>query len=161
MNIKYIKISDLVLLERNPRKITKDQFKKLCNSLKEDPKFLEARPILVNQVEGRNIVYAGNQRVQAAKKLKWKEVPCIVDDALTDDLMKARVVKDNAHYGEFDYDILYADFEISDLESAGFTLEQLTGDCGDVIDLVYDDTKEEKDKKPKALTCCPNCGHEF
>ena len=160
MNIQYINICDLVLLERNPRKITKDQFKKLCNSLEEDPAFLDARPILVNRVDDKNIVYAGNQRVQAAKKLKWKNVPCIVYNDLDEKTIKSRIVKDNAHYGEFDYDILYADYEIQMLEDSGFTPEQLTGDCGDIQDLDYDE-KSEKDKKEKVKSCCPNCGHEF
>lgn len=161
MTVEYIKIADLVLLERNPRKITKDQFKKLCKSLEEDAKFLEARPILVNRIEGKSIVYAGNQRVQAAKKLKWKEVPCIVESDLDEKTIKSRIIKDNLHYGEFDYDILYADYEIQMLEDSGFTPEQLTGDCGDIIDLGCDGEKEGKKNKQKSLTCCPNCAFEF
>jgi len=156
MNIEYINICDLVLLERNPRKITKDQFKKLCKSLEEDRSFLDARPVLVNRIDEKNIVYAGNQRVQAAKKLKWKNVPCIVENNLDEKTIKSRIIKDNAHYGEFDYDILYADYDIQMLEDSGFTPEQLTGDYGDVQDLGCGE-----EKKTKALTCCPNCGHEF
>ena len=49
--IKYIDIKSLKLLERNPRKITKDAMTKLCESLIKDPNFLESRPVLVYEVE--------------------------------------------------------------------------------------------------------------
>jgi DNA modification methylase len=136
-------INSLTLLERNPRKITKDQFNKLIESLKSDPEFFNARPLLVNNVDGKNIVYAGNQRLQAAKKLKWKQVPCIVEYDLEDSVMKSRIIKDNKSYGEFDYDILYADFDIETLEMAGFTPEQLTGDFGDLENPLDKDTEDE------------------
>ena len=67
---RTVAISDLVLLERNPRKITGDQMKKLCDSLEKDPDFFKLRPVLVHEVDGIYNVYAGNQRVRAAQKLK-------------------------------------------------------------------------------------------
>ncbi len=159
MKIENVKISNLTLLEKNPRRISKEQFKKLCDSLEKDPEFLKARPILVNRIEGKHIVYAGNQRVQAAKKLKWKEVPCIIDNDLDKNLMKSRIVTDNKSFGEFDYDLLYADYDIQMLEDCGFTQEELTGDFDDVTTLI--DNEDKKEKKSKTKNCCPSCGYEF
>lgn len=153
--IDYIKIKDLVLLEQNPRKITEPQFKKLCKSLEEDPEFFDARPCLVNLDGQIMTVYAGNQRVRAAQKLGWEEVPCIIHHDLTEDQMKARVVKDNKTYGEFDFDILSGSYEIEQLLDCGFTQFELGLDS---ISPGDDDLPEKKEKKKKQ---CPECGHEF
>jgi ParB-like chromosome segregation protein Spo0J len=154
--IRNVSIKDLVLLKDNPRKITKDELNRLCDSLISDPGFLDSRPILINEVDGILNVYAGNQRVQAAKKLKWKEIPCIVEKDLSLDLMKSRVLKDNKHAGEFDYDLLASIYDIDELISVGFTPEELH------LNLEHDelDSKDDEEKEKK-LKCCPSCGHEF
>lgn len=158
MTVQMISLKDLTLLERNPRKIDKQQFSKLCKSLEEDPKFFQARPCLVNHIVANNkmVVYAGNQRVQAAKKLGWKQVPCIIDIDLDEKTMHSRIVKDNKHYGEFDFDMLFAEWDVDILLDAGFSQEELTGDYGEIESI---ETKEEKQKKEK-LKSCPNCGYE-
>lgn len=154
--IEQIEISKLTLLENNPRLITKDQFDKLCKSLKDDPDFFNQRPCLINRnPHGDLIVYAGNQRVRAALKLKWKRVPCIIQDDLDEEVIKSRVVKDNKTYGHFDFDLLYSEYETDVLLDAGFLEIELTGP-EDVNFL--DVPKETKEKKKKV---CPNCAHEF
>lgn len=141
------KLSELTLLEKNPRKIDKLQFDKLCQSLQNDPGFLHDRPVLVHSSQGQLQVYAGNQRVRAAKKLGWKEIPCIIEENLTDEIIKARIVKDNTHFGEFDYDILANEFDMEMLFDAGLkpedfgldqtAVEQIEGECkedGEVLE---------------------------
>ena len=129
-----LKIKDLILLEKNPRKITKDQMQKLCDSLESDPDFLKKRPILVNKVEGTYHVYAGNQRIRAAKKLKWKTVPCLIDENLDEKTVKQRIIKDNQGFGEFDYDMLANEWDIDLLLAAGMTEDQLSYDPIETID---------------------------
>jgi DNA modification methylase len=119
--IESVKISKLKLLENNPRKIEKTQFDKLCKSLQEDPGFLHDRPILVHKTDGQLLVYAGNQRVRAAKKLGWKEIPCIIEEGLSEEIVKKRTIVDNKTYGEFDFEILANDFDMEMLFDAGFT----------------------------------------
>lgn len=148
MTIEELDIKKLSLLENNPRRISKEQMKKLCDSLEGDPGFLSKRPILVNRVDGKLSVYAGNQRVRAAKKLKWKKVPCIVEDNLDKELVKSRVIKDNQTYGEFDYDILANEWDTELLIDAGMTEEQLSFDPIEVIDSDGEnDVLEPKDDK--------------
>jgi hypothetical protein len=156
--IEEIPLKNLTLLERNPRKITKDQMSKLCSSIQEDPDFLFKRPVLVNHVEGKYIVYAGNQRVRAAKQLKMKTIPCFVDTYLTEDVMMKRVIKDNKTFGEFDFDMLANEFEIDILLECGFDAKDLIGSEGDDIDSLEsaDEPKKSKEKK----ISCPNCGFE-
>lgn len=155
--IEYIPIEKLLLLDRNPRKITDTQFKKLMKSIDEDADFLQARPILVNFCTKNETytVYAGNQRVRAAEKLGWKEIPCIVEHDLSQSRMKSRIAKDNKQYGEWDFDILSSDYDISDLLDCGFTQMELGLDT---ISPGESDLPEKKDKKKKQ---CPECGHEF
>lgn len=139
VSIEFIHIKNLTLLQNNPRKITKTEMDKLCDSLKKDPDFLEHRPILVHDVEGILNVYAGNQRVLAAKKLKWKKVPCIIDKHLDEDTIKERIIKDNRHSGEWDYDILANEWEIDTLLDCGFTEEELELQIAEQIESTEED----------------------
>lgn len=161
--VQEIAISKLRILKNNPRRISKDQMDKLVKSIQDDPKFLQCRPILVNLKGDCNkkeyIVYAGNQRVQAAKKLKWKTIPCIIEDNLDEELMKQRIIKDNKSYGEFDFDILANIYEIETLLDCGFQDFELSIDTsGKTIEEVLEEEKESKGKKKKE---CPNCHHIF
>lgn len=152
--IQNIKISKLSLLEKNPRKIDKIQFEKLCKSLQDDPAFLQSRPILVHKQNDRLVIYAGNQRVRAAKKIGWKEVPCILEENLSDDLIKSRILKDNKHYGEFDFDILANEFEMDMLFDAGFSASDFDGIESNIKDLGEDDDEDQSEDDSK----CPTCG---
>lgn len=156
-NIVDIKISDLQLLEKNPRKITKEQMNKLCESIVNDPQFLYNRPVLVNDKDDVLTVYAGNQRVRAAKSLKWKTIPCIVEKDLSDEIIKSRIVKDNKTYGTFDYDMLANEWDIETLFECGFTSTEIDG----YLEKVEVDDPVLKDEKEKKLKMCPSCGHEF
>jgi hypothetical protein len=157
--IVNVKISKLKLLEKNPRKIDKIQFEKLCKSLQDDSEFLNSRPILANKIDGILQVYAGNQRVRAAKKLGWKEVPCIIEEGLSEDILKKRTVLDNAHYGEFDFDMLSSDYEIDMLFDCGFTAKDFDLSEKSVEEIKENDTSSEEDTKK--LITCPKCSHEF
>lgn len=157
--IEYIDISKLELLENNPRRITKDQFDKLMKSLKEDPDFFKLRPCLVNKVGDTLTVYAGNQRLRAALKLKWELVPCIVEENISESRMKARIIKDNVSMGEFDWDIVHSDFDIDLLLDSGLTNEELTGDYGDLKDQITDPSDKPVEGKEKKIKECPSCGH--
>ncbi len=156
--IKYVPIKDLKLLERNPRKITKEQFDMLMKSIDDDEDFFLCRPCLVNiEDDGTKRVYAGNQRIRAAKKLGWKEVPCIVQENLNPDVISKRIIQDNKTFGEFDFDILLSDFDVDMILKCGFSNEEVTGDFGDI-----EDTEKKPKKEKKAVpTICPACNHEF
>lgn len=128
MTIEQIPIKNLSLLENNPRRISKEQMQKLVESLKNDPDFLLKRPVLVNKIDDKLQVYAGNQRIRAAKKLKWKTIACIVDKDVPKNVMKSRIIKDNQTFGEFDFDILANEWNPEDLVEWGFTEDELSFD---------------------------------
>lgn len=152
---KTIPIKKLKLLEKNPRRISKEGMAKLVESLEEDPGFINSRPVLVNLVDGIYQVYGGNQRVRAAKRLKWKEITCSVEENLTEKLMKSRVIKDNQTYGDFDYDILSCDYDIDLLLDCGLTLKHMHIDLPDL------EEKQEKKETEKKKKVCPECGCKF
>ncbi len=161
--IQDIDLKKLKLLDRNPRKITKEQMTKLEESIGHDPDFLKARPVLVRDNDGILEVYAGNQRVRAAKALKWKTIPCIVNskEEVPDEIMRSRIVKDNLTMGEFDFDLLACDYSPVELFEFGMTKFDLE---------VFDEINSESLPKPdesqiiedeETKTECPSCGHKF
>lgn len=153
--IIYVAIDELKNSTDNPRKISKQQFEKLCENITADRKFFESRPCLVNRINGELIVYAGNQRLMAAKKLKWTDVPCIIESDIPSQTIKRRVIIDNLSYGEFDWDMLANEYDITDLVSWGIDPEDLLGSLDE----------EEEEAKPKntkgTQVECPECGHQF
>ena len=82
MNIQVVKISEIKSNPNNPRVIKDEKFEKLCNSIKEFPKMLELRPIVVND---DMVVLGGNMRLKALKHLGLKEAPIIKASELTED----------------------------------------------------------------------------
>lgn len=156
MSYEMIDLRKLKLLERNPRKITKTQMEKLKQKLMAKPEFLQKRPVLVNVVDDVYQVYAGNQRVRAARKLGWKQIPCSVSFNMTDEEMKEEVIMDNAHFGEDDYEILANDYDVDLLLSCGFTEAQLHLDLPAPVEEL--DSQEEREEKVKY---CPHCNGEL
>lgn len=154
MEIEYVDVNKLVPYARNPRRITKAQFEKLCKNVKNDSEFLALRPLLINDCEKGLVVYAGNQRLKAAMHLNMKTVPCIIQKDLPEDVLKKRMVLDNINYGEFDYDLLSCEFEIDELLELGIAEREL-----DVYDI--DELEEDLKPKKKKMKACPSCGHEF
>ena len=105
----YVKTELLKTHPKNPRLIRDEEFKDLCKSIKEDPAFFEARPILYNK---EFVVFAGNQRLKAAIELGLKEVPAILMD-IPEKQQEKIMVKDNRQSGTWDFDILANEFELS------------------------------------------------
>lgn len=102
-------------LEFNPRVIKDDSFRKLQQSILNDPDFMTVRPILLNKIGQQYFVYAGTQRWRACKDLGWETVPVIISENLSEEVVKARMIKDNVHAGIWDASML-EEFDNSVLE---------------------------------------------
>lgn len=98
--IEKIEISKLNEWEQNPRQIDDQAFERLKKSIERNPDFLEKRPLLVTEREGKLIVYAGNQRLKAVRALGWTDVFCIVDREISDEKMKEQAMIDNQQWGQ-------------------------------------------------------------
>lgn len=116
-------------LPKNPRQIQKDKFDKLVASIREYPKMLAMRELLVYDNHGKYVIIGGNMRYEALKELNYKEVPCKVLPADTPvDEMRAYLLRDNSNYGEWDWDGLANLFENFELDAAGIDLPFLNED---------------------------------
>ena len=116
MNIQKVKISEVKSNPNNPRLIKDDKFAKLVKSIKEFPKMLEIRPIVVN---ADMIVLGGNMRLKACKEAGLKEVSIIFADDLTEDEQKQFIIKDNVGFGEWDWEQLANEWDAEKLEEWG------------------------------------------
>ena len=116
MNIQVVKISEIKNNPNNPRVVKDDKFEKLCNSIKEFPKMLELRPIVVND---DMVVLGGNMRLKALKHLGLKEAPIIKASDLTDEQQRQFIIKDNVGFGGWDWDMLANQWDVDDLTNWG------------------------------------------
>jgi hypothetical protein len=104
--MQYRKLTELKKLPNNPRIIRDKQFKTLCDSIRDNQEYFEARPIILSNRTGELVIIAGNQRYEAAKTLKLKEVPTYLIEGLTEAKEREIIIRDNISNGEFDFDIL-------------------------------------------------------
>lgn len=140
-----VKLSTIKPNPNNPRVIKDDKFKKLVKSIKDFPKMMELRPMVVNS---DNIVLGGNMRLKALKELGYKEVPkewVKRAEDLTEDEQRQFIIKDNIGFGEHDWEILQADWDIEELESWGL---DVIGFDLDVDDYGEDFSLKDGDKEP-------------
>ena len=94
-------------LPKNPRLIKDGKFEALKKSIEQDPEMTALRELLVIEHNGKYVIIGGNMRYRAMKDLGIKEAPCKVIPADTDvEKLKAYTIKDNAGYGEWDWDDL-------------------------------------------------------
>ena len=116
---KKAKVKDLIKLEINPRKITKEKQAKLLQSLE---KFNLVDIPVVNT--DFNII-GGNQRVTALMLAGRGEDEIDVrypNRRLTDKEVKEYSIISNTHAGEFDFDVLDLEFKEIDLSEIGFDI---------------------------------------
>jgi len=138
-------INELKLNPDNPRLIKDNKFKKLCNSLKEFPKMMQIRPIVIDTNKD-NMILGGNMRYRALKELGYKDIPDEwVKDAntLTEEEKQRFIVEDNVPFGEWDFEALANMYDLKDLKQWGFDDNEL-----DIMQTEEDDfdAKVEADK---------------
>ena len=117
--IEYRKLSEMKELPGNPRTIKKEQFEKLKKSIKDNPDYFEARPIILSDRTGKLVIIAGNQRYKAAKAIGLTEVPTITLKGLTEERERELIIRDNVENGDWDMDILANEWDAAVLESWG------------------------------------------
>lgn len=135
----YRKVSKIKTLKGNPRTIQDESFKKLCTSIKDNPQYFEARPIILSDRTGVLVSIAGNQRIKAAKFLKLEAVPTILIPDLTEEKEREIIIRDNVSNGDWDIEILENDWDLGQLEDWGVDV-----DFGEdeVLEAVEDDYEQ-------------------
>ena len=102
MEIIYRQLSELKPNPKNPRKGTPDAVAKLAESIRKNPLFFEARPILLSDRTGELVIIGGERRSEAAALLGLDKVPTILLTGLTEEAEDEIMVRDNTHSGEWD-----------------------------------------------------------
>jgi ParB-like nuclease family protein len=120
---EMIPVESLVPNTKNPRKITESALQRLAESINLDPKFMELRPIIIDEMR---VVIGGNQRLRAIHKIGMKEIPASwVRQAkgLTQEQRDRFIVIDNSPEGMsgfWDWEVLGGIFERPQLVDLGF-----------------------------------------
>jgi DNA modification methylase len=146
MKTEIIKISEVKNNPNNPRVIKDDKFVKLVNSIKEFPKMLEIRPIVVN---ADMIVLGGNMRLKACIEAGLKEVPIIKASDLTEDEQRQFIIKDNVSGGEWDWEMLSNEWDTEQLDAWGLDVPNFEAD--QVLEAEEDDFDSTPPEEPKTV----------
>jgi hypothetical protein len=146
-----IPINDIYPNPRNPRQIKDGRFNALRKSLSDFPQMMELRPIIV---DADGMILGGNMRWRALKENGLTEIPAAWvkrADELSAEDKRRFIVMDNETFGQTDYDILSADFELPELEDWGVDLpEDVAGD---------DEGEAPEEQGPSGESkVCPHCG---
>ena len=149
---KTVKLSEIKPNPDNPRVIKKNQLKSLQKSLNDFPEMMKLRPIVVDE---DGVILGGNMRYQALLANGATETEVETVSGLTPEQKREFVIKDNAAFGDWDWDKLANEWDAGELNDWGLCFEPPV----DVSDF-FTDKDESKDKGPQKITC-PNCGHEF
>ena len=99
--------------------ITDEELEKLKQSLKANPDYFEARPIILSDRTGKLEVLAGNQRVKAARLLGLEEVPTVLLTGLTREREREIIIRDNVSNGDWDWEKLINNWNQEDLKKWG------------------------------------------
>lgn len=116
MQVVNLKIKDLKPYEKNAKKHDQTQIDNVAESIKQ---FGMVQPIVVDK---DNVVIIGHCRLDACKKLKMKEVPCVkLEDLSEEQVKKLRLLDNKLNESDWDFellqnDILGLDFDEFDID---------------------------------------------
>ena len=143
------KLNKLQHNSKNPRYIKSKKHKELVKSLQEFPEMKDIREIVVDE---NLLILAGDKRTYALEELQYTDVRVKQVLGLSEAKKREFIIKDNAHSGDWDSDILANEWDMDELNDWGADFKFTGGG---------DDDKEDKgDYKAHEVTC-PNCGHHF
>lgn len=129
---------------KNPRRQGPQGVKDLAESIKGNPAFFEARPILLSDRTGKLVIIGGERRSEAAEVLGLEEVPTILIPGLTEAQEDEIMVKDNTHSGVWDGKKLEA-WKAADLKKWGIEDWAIPGAKGTSKEAREDDFDDKKD----------------
>jgi len=144
-----MKLSQLKANPKNPRIIRDDKFKKLVASIESFPEMMEKRPMVcVTDVDGKLFPLGGNMRLRAIQELGMKEIPdswVTLADDWTQEKRAEFTIKDNASFGEWNYDDLANEWDAEQLSDWGVDVGGFDVNAEDMSD---EFTLPDGDKAP-------------
>ena len=108
---------------KNPRKITKEKFEALCESIRKSPEMKVIDEIKVYPFGEKYVVIGGNHRLRAYKRLGWKNVVCkVLPKDTPKEKLREYVIKENLQYAENDRSLLNV-WDIKELVNWGVPVQ--------------------------------------
>lgn len=154
MDIQKIDINKIKLNPNNPRLLKDEKFKKLVKSIKDFPEMLNIRPLVLNK---DNVILWWNMRFRALKEAWIKEIPVIIANNLTEDQEKEFIIKDNASFGEWNFEELVNKWDDLPLEDWGIDIPKMEDIDFDSIESNEDRSNSDKTREVE----CPHCWDKF
>lgn len=142
-------LANLVHNTKNPRYIKSKKHKELVKSLQDFPEMKDIREIVIDE---DNLILAGDKRTYALEELQYTDVRVKKVFGLTDAKKREFIIKDNAHSGDWDTDILANEWDFDQAKDWGADFSMGKSDGGDGAD--------KGSHQPHDVTC-PNCGEHF
>ena len=144
--MEYLSIKKVKSNPNNPRTITDENFEKLLKSIKEFPKMLELRPLVVDE---NLVVLGGNMRLKACIEAGIKKVPILYAKDLSEEEKKRFIIADNVGFGDWNWDALNTEWKKEDLNDWGLAV--WVGE--DVnLDEFFEESNEENNDNSKNST---------
>ena len=145
---KLMPLGDLQDYEHNPRRMTKEAFQKLCESIKSDGYHQRI------MIDTNNVIIGGHQRKKAmlASGYKKKDIVSVITPSrpLTQEEFDRLNVRDNLPFGDFNFDILANRFDPETLIGWGMpedwlslgepSVEEMSAEDGDDLSPPIDPT---------------------
>ena len=135
---KYVSIDEIKKNEENPRTITPKKLEELVQSIKDDPKMIEVRRLVVDE---NMVVLGGNQRLEALALAGYEKIPVEIVTDWTEEEKRAFIIKDNLSSGSWDYEYLHENWTKHELESFGMDMKPF-------VSLDKKEVKEDDFKMP-------------
>ncbi|GGG34059.1 ParB N-terminal domain-containing protein [Hymenobacter glacieicola] len=120
-NTHIVPIEQVKLHPHNPRLIKDNRFEQLVQSLIDFPDMLHVRPLVVDE---DYFVLGGNMRLHAALRLSYKEVPVLQITNWTEAQKREFMIKDNASFGEWNWEVLANEWSENPLGAWGIDLPE-------------------------------------
>jgi len=121
-----VKLASIKPHPKNPRKISGPKMESLKKSLQEFPKMMELQPFVIDE---KRICLRGNMRLEALRQLNYIEIPDTwIKKAsdLTPEEKDRFMALDNDHFGEWDYDVMAANWTLPTVQSWGLSMPRLS-----------------------------------
>lgn len=109
-------------LPANPRFIRTEAYEILKESIRQNPEMMALRELIVYCFGDKYLLIGGEMRCRSIIELKWKEADAIIISKADVQELKAIVIKDNSHFGEWNVDGLVNEWNVDDAVSWGLDI---------------------------------------
>lgn len=169
MNIVDISPEELVFYENNPRD-NDEAVPIIANSIE---RFGFKVPVMI---DSNKVIICGHTRVKAALNLGLETVPCIIEDEMSEEDIRAfRIVENKTHELSFwDSSLLRQEMDaLDEIEWEDFGFDEVQGLSDEEMQQFFADTGSAKTTSPKPtdsvmvdssepeMVQCPHCGEWF